>query len=167
MRAKLDMASLADAVKSSPFAADFVSRDGKAQLMIVLLASDAPRVGGQPARLTDRIEDLIRSTGLGRAGITSSGVMVTESAMFREVNRNLGLLLPIGAVVICVIVYGVFHRVSLIVLTLGIAMVAIVWSLGAASFVFGRMSLLVAGAPLLVLVISTSDVIHIASAPFD
>jgi predicted RND superfamily exporter protein len=164
LRERIDVEHLAQAVQQSPFAAEFVSRDGNAQLMIVRLASDAPRVGGQPARLTDRIEDLIRSTGLGQAGITSSGVMVTESAMFREVNRNLGLLLPIGAVVICVIVFGVFHRISLVALTLGIAIIAIVWSLGATSILFGRMSLLVAGAPLLVLVISTSDVVHIASA---
>jgi hypothetical protein len=74
------------------------------------------------------------------------------------------VILPIATLIICVLVQRIFRRLSYVLLTLVIAALAIVWALGVTAFVFGEITLLVIATPALILVISTADTIHLASA---
>ena len=161
----VDLDALRQALmKFDPLAGAMISRDGASQVMIVRVADDAPKQGSAPARFAQRLEQIARQHGLGKGGVYSAGVLVTEGGMLREVQRSAWELGPLGAFLICLLVYAVFRRISLVGVTMMIALSAIAWSLGVTAITFGRITLLVAAAPLLITVISTSDTIHIASA---
>ena len=125
--------------------------------MVITVSDHASRDGVAPARLSQQLENIAKQSGLGKYGIHQVGVMITESGMMSESLRSLFLLFPVGAAMICVLMYAIFRRFSLVGLTLLIALVAISWSVGVTAMAFGELTLLVAAAPLLVLVISTSD----------
>jgi len=161
----VELAALRTAlVDLDPLTGALISQDGKSQAMVVHLAKDAPKQWLAPARFDDRLKQIARQHGLGSGGVYSAGVLVTEAGMIREAARSVSQLVPIGVLVICILVYAVFRRSSLVILTLAIAIPAVAWSVGATALTFGRITLLIASAPLLITVISTSDTIHIASA---
>lgn len=147
-----------------PLTGGLVSRDGKSQAMVVHLADDAPKQWLAPARFGDQLHDVARTHGLGVGGVHMAGVLITEAGMIREAARSVYQLVPIGICIICILVYAVFRRTSLVVLTLAIAIPSVAWAVGATAMTFGQITLLIASAPLLITVISTSDTIHIASA---
>ena len=91
-------------------------------------------------------------------------MIISQGWMYEEVGRALRVLFPIGLIVICLTVYALFHRLSVVVMTAVIGLIAIIWAIAAASVVFGKLSVLVAAAPLVIMVISTSDVVHLATA---
>ncbi len=145
-------------------AGTLVSRDARAQAFLVHLADGAPKQGAAPARLSKRLRETVRRHGLGEDDVHAAGVLVTEGGMLREVYRAIWQLAPLGAVLICALVYAIFRRPILVAAMLVIALTAVAWSVGATALAFGRITLLIAAAPLLVLVISTLDTIHLASA---
>ncbi len=135
--------------------------------MIVRLRPDAGVQGWRQVRLRETLEATLRQNGLGREAVHSAGVVIMEGRMLQEVLQSMALLLPCGAVIVSLVVWGVFGNFRIVVLMLLIAAAAIAWSMGAAGALFGEISILVAGVPLLILVISTSDTVHLAGAYYE
>ena len=54
--------------------------------------------------------------------------------MFDELIRSLVLVRPLVALIVCVLVYLIFHRLSYVLLTLTISAVAVIWTLGSSVF---------------------------------
>lgn len=164
-QSRVDRDALREALMHlDPLTGALISRDGKSQVLVVHLAENAPKQWLAPAQFADDLKDIARRHGLGKAGVHSAGVLVTEGGMIREAARSVYQLVPLGILVICLLVFAVFRRTSLVMLTLAIAIPAVAWAVGATALTFGRITLLIASAPLLITVISTSDTIHIASA---
>ena len=141
-----------------------LSNDGSTQIMVVQLVTAGELSADAQMRLKDKIVDHVREGRLGKSGVYTAGLLVSQGWMFEEVSRALRVLFPIGLVVICLTVYSLFQRISVVVITAVIGLISILWSIALASLVFGKLSVLVAAAPLVIMVISTSDVIHLATA---
>jgi predicted RND superfamily exporter protein len=141
-----------------------LSRDGTTQIMVVELISANDLQPRAQMLLKQEISDRVRKGGLGANGVYLAGMIVSQGWMYQEVAQALRVLFPIGLVVICLTVYTLFHRLSVVVMTALIGLTAIIWAIAAASVVFGKLSVLVAAAPLVIMVISTSDVVHLATA---
>jgi len=162
---QIDLQALRTALTElDPLTGALISDDGRSQTIVVHLSDEAPKEWLAPAQFDDKLKRIARANGLGADGIYSAGVLVTEAGMIREAARSIYQLVPIGVVIICLLVFAVFRRTSLVVLTLAIAVPSVAWAVGATALTFGRITLLIASAPLLITVISTSDTIHIASA---
>lgn len=142
----------------------FVSRDGQSQAILIRLRDPHALSAVQQATLRSDIETILKRHQLGRDGVYFAGVVVTQSWMFTEMRHAIERLLPIGALLISLLVYRIFGRLTVVLLTLVIAVTAILWGVGATAFAFHEITILVACAPLLILVISTADTIHLASA---
>jgi hypothetical protein len=165
LRSRADLALVrAGVLEKDPLARLLVSRDGRGLLIVIQLDESASRVGSAPQLLAAELKQILRENGLGRQAVHAAGSLVIESSMLSVATQTAQVLLPISLTLICLIVWLIFHRLSLVLLTVVIAAVATSWSVGAAALAFGHITLLVAAAPMLVLVISTSDTIHIASA---
>ena len=62
------------------------------------------------------------------------------------------------------IVFGMYRSLAIAGLTILVSLVAAVWAVAFTGLVFGKITILVAAVPLLIMVMSTSDTIHIVSA---
>lgn len=164
-QAKVDMDQLRSAVLSDERTAGLlVSSDGTTQIMVVKLVSANDMPPDAQMQLKQSLTERVREGGLGRDGIYTAGMIISQGWMYEEVGQALRVLFPIGLIVICLTVYALFQRLSVVVVTAVIGLIAIIWAIAAASLVFGKLSVLVAAAPLVIMVISTSDVIHLATA---
>lgn len=161
---RVDFSALRKTLREDPVSGRFLSRDGTAHAMLVWLADssklqDKPRSG-----VREKIEQVLRRHQLGNDGFYCAGTLIILDSMFDEVYRALTRVLPIVALIVSVLVYVTFHRLSYVLLTLVIAGIAISWTLGVVAALFGEITLLVAATPALILIISTADTIHLVSA---
>jgi len=163
-QAAVDMEELRATIQRDPVAGRLLSRGGDAQTMLVRLADSSRLLNQTQSGIREKIEGVLQSQGLGRQGIYCAGTLVIQDWMYDEALHAILLVLPVVAGLVCVMVFVIFHRLSYVLLTLLIAAVAIAWTLGVTAAVFGRLTLLVAAAPGLVLIISTADTIHLISA---
>jgi predicted RND superfamily exporter protein len=160
----LDLQAVKSEVPEDPIARGLISVDLTAQTMLVWLADSSDLLNKPQSGIRQRIEAILHKHGLGQEGIYSAGTLIIQDWMFVEVIRAFIVVLPLVALIICVFVQWIFHRLSYVLLTLVIASTAIVWSLGATAFIFGEITLLVIATPALIVVISTADTIHLISA---
>lgn len=164
-QAEIDFESLQKAMlEEDPFTRFLISADGRSQAIVIRMTQAANLDPDAQARLRRTIETIVRKQGLGAAGIHSAGIVVMQGWTVHEAKRSVLLLFPLGAAIICFLVSKIFRQLGIIVLALAIAGVAIVWATAAAALAFGEITIMLSVVPLLVLTISTSDAIHMASA---
>ncbi len=162
---KIDMAELKKSVTNDPrFRQLVVSADGESHLLAIGLKDiynlDAPK---QLAALRE-IETILRDQGLGKNGLYIMGLPALQSFNQEQIETALFIYLPAGAVIVSLFIYLIFRRLTIVALILLIAAVANVWGIGIAIWIFGKFTILLVAVPLMVLVISTSDVIHLIAA---
>jgi len=171
-QAEVDLAALKEEMKSDAQVASIaLSRDATAHAMVVRLHNGQELSPGEQRLLRHRIDEILekhrlglRDPGSAEPGVYMAGIIISQGWMLSEMRFAILALFPIGAIIICAIVYAFFHRVSVVVMTMLIAVISIIWALAATAIVFGELSVLVGATPLLILVLSTSDTIHLSSA---
>ena len=141
-----------------------VTSSRTAHIMLLWLNRDSDLEDRAQSGVRPKVAALLKKYGLAKNESHFVGTQVIQDWMFDEVLRALRQILPITALVVCAMVYFTFHRLSYVLLTLIIAAVAIVWSVGLTAALFGQITLLVVAVPALILVISTADTIHLISA---
>jgi uncharacterized protein len=161
---RMDLSEIRKVLQQDPFLAGrLISRGGTAHCTMVQL--DADRVGlGTKWRIRGQINDIFRTNGLGENDFHTSGLTISEGWILNELVYCLQYQLPLGIAIIAGIVYGLFRSLAIAALTIIIGAIAAVWAVAVTGLVFGKITILVAAVPLLILVISTSDTIHIISA---
>ncbi len=141
-----------------------LSRDGQSQAMLIALApGDELGVSGHK-EVTRRIKAILAEQGLGRNGVYFVGLPVNSLAMTDAMEAALLRLLPVSVLLLGGMFYVIFRQVAISVLALVLGGMAVVWGLGATALLYGELTMLVAGAPLVILAVSTTDLIHITSA---
>ncbi|MFV1964538.1 MAG: RND family transporter [Pirellulaceae bacterium] len=162
---RVDLDAVKDAMlHKDPFTRFLLSKDGRCQTMLVRISRTDELSVAVQSSLRRRIEALVKKQGLGAQGVFSAGIVVMQGWTLNEATRSIGMILPLGALIICGLVYKIFRNAGIVILTLAIAGVAILWATGAAALAFGEITIMLSVVPLLVLTISTSDAIHLASA---
>jgi uncharacterized protein len=163
-QAQLDLSVAREKLLSDPLLAGrLLSRSGTAHCMLVQLDSD--QVGLTTKwRIRRQISDIFKSNRLGSDQLHISGLTISEGWILSELISCLQFQLPLGVAIIAGIVYGFFRSLAIAALTIVVGAVAAIWAIAVTGIVFGKITILVAAVPLLILVISTSDTIHIVSA---
>lgn len=186
---KIDLDQARNSMTHDPLLADkFVSSDGQAHCMILQLH---PEQMGLRARwaIRSKIIDIMHKNGLGQQpihhgenpssrsdeasrtraatddrSIHVAGLAVSEGWILVELVSSLKVQLPLGALAIALIVYGMYRSLAIAGLTLLVGAIASVWAIAVTGLIFGKITILVAAVPLLIVVISTSNTVHIVSA---
>lgn len=140
-----------------------LARDGRSHVMLVELAEQVMQPDDQVDLIQD-LERIVRENKLGSQGYYCSGLIPLQAYGFEEIYSVLQIQLPLGIALIALAVWWVFRRVEVILVTLLIAVVSIAWGFSSGIILFGKISVLMAAVPLMVLVISTADVIHLISS---
>ncbi len=163
-QARIDLAQLEREMRSDLVAGRLISRGGDAQTMLVWLAESSNLLNMPQSGIRQKIEKVIHEHGLGRQGTYCVGTIIIQDWMYEEVIRAIAWILPIVALVVSLLVFAIYRRLSYVLLTLLIAGIAIAWTLGLTATIFGEVTLLVAATPGLILILSTADTIHLISA---
>jgi predicted RND superfamily exporter protein len=161
-----DLLELGEAITEDhdAYAGKLVSHDGRSHVMMVELDLKEPLQPGDQIKLIDSLTAIAKKHRLGEDGLYCSGLIPLQAYAFKEIDSVLYQTLPIGALLIALAVMLVFRRLEVILITAFIACISIAWGVGFGIYWYGKFSVLMAAVPLMVLVISTADVIHLISS---
>ncbi len=148
----------------SPIARKIIAESLSSHVMLLELIETENLPPPKQIRITEEIQEIARRNGLGKQGVYLAGIVPMQGFAFEQINLVLRSYLPLGGVFIAISVLIVFRRLAVIVFTLLLAMIAISWGIGLGIAAYGKFSVLMAAVPLMVLVISTADVIHLLSS---
>lgn len=162
---ELQMQSIREEISGGEMvASQFVSGKQTAHVMLVELAPTSQLPPAKQITLVNDLREIVTEHGLGTSGVYLSGLVALQGFAFQQIGIVLQTLLPLGGVLIALAVMVVFKRIEVILFTLLIAAISICWGIALGVVVYGKFSALMAAVPLMVLVISTADVIHLLSA---
>jgi predicted RND superfamily exporter protein len=95
--------------------------------------------------------------------LTLNGLPVIRSEFTAMIARDLGTLFPLALVIILVLLYAAFRRVTDVLAALATILVSIVWTLGFMGFFGVPMQVLTQITPIVVMIISISDTVHVVT----
>ena len=159
-----DVARIVGAVDDNPVLAGKVfSADGTALAVYVPLVDK-----GDANEVASAIRDLIVSSGLEGVGEHHlGGLPLAEESFGRDMFIQMGILAPIAGLVIFILMYFFFRKLSLVLAAMILAMVSVIWAMGlliGTGFTLHIMSSMI---PVFLMPIATLDSIHILSEFFD
>ncbi|MCR9295130.1 MAG: MMPL family transporter [bacterium] len=146
------------------YGSQLISKDTRSQVMLVELLAPYELSPAEQVNLLHKLQAIVKSHGLGESGVYCSGLIAIQAFAFEEIAFVLRTILPAGGILISLAVMYVFRRIEVILLTLVISLISIAWGISLGVLAFGKISVLMAAVPLMVLVISTADVIHLVSS---
>ena len=153
--------SLRERLEQNPFYSDIlVSRDGRIAMFDITLD---PNLSNQSRN--QLLEDIDRSfqghNGSGKHYLAGSPVGRAE--FFRCIRRDFSTLLPIGMVLLIISMYLIFRNYLSVLLPFLAVCLSVVWTVGSMYLVGSELNFLSVLIPTILLIIGTSDCIHILS----
>ena len=160
-----DAQRLFEQLRSDPLAKGLlISADGKHLAAVVELdvkadipAEDAPRILGEV------VEAFVKA-GYQKDEMHLVGFPANTSAVISETQFNLKRLFPIVCVVLLIAVWVMFRRLWPVALTMTVAFIAVIWTMGFSVLLEKQVSAFASMVPAVILIVSFSDVIHLCSA---
>jgi predicted RND superfamily exporter protein len=174
-RANPERASeILDRLRSDPLAGGFlVSRDGRHSL-IVIEGDPSPErdepVGSKGGNIEEgvvqhrEVMEIFERSGFDMSKLHQAGGIAVGIEILRQIEFNLRTLFPIVCAVLLAAVFIMFRRLWPVVITGLVTIMAVIWTMGFAVLAFGDISLYIALAPGIIMIIAFSDVIHLCSA---
>ncbi len=150
--------------KRRVFAERLTSHDRKGHLMLIEVAAPHEIKPQEQYRLLSEIREILERREIGARELYFSGLLTLQAASIEQVNVTLFTLLPIGASAIAIMVLLLFRRLEPIIIIAIVATVSVLWGVGFGDWLYGSFSVLTMAVPLMVVVISTGDIIHLISA---
>jgi len=145
-------------------AGTLLSASGECWGIVLKLSSGREIPITRQIRLRDEIVDVIRDHDLGSEEIYTTGLIISQGWLFKEMFKGIYLIGPLVLLAISTTVYLIFRHAATVIIAMTIAILATVWAIGFTIFCFGEISMIVvAAAPPVIITISTSDFIHLTS----
>ena len=141
-----------------------VSNDGDHIAVIVELEPDDRRAVERGPLVVDEVLGIFKQAGFESANLHRVGLIATISEVMVQTHFNLTRLFPYVCIVLLIVLYVMFQRFWPVFITLVVALIAVVWTIGFAVLLDRNISIFVAMAPVVILIVTTSDVIHLCSA---
>ncbi len=113
-------------------------------------------------KLIAKHDALAKAAG-ARQHITMNGLPVIRSEFTEMITKDTGLLFPLALVVVLLLLWVTFRRLSDIMAALVTILFAVVWTTGVMGIFGIPISVLTQGTPIIVMIISISDTVHIVS----
>ena len=99
--------------------------------------------------------------GYDRAQIFPTGMPVSAGFLLEETRRHMGPFFGVTLLVICLLLAVLLRSAKAVVYCLLVALPAVVWAVGFGGTINGRISIVAAMAPMIVLVLSVANVVHL------
>ena len=159
-----DGGTLSTAMEDPAVGGVLVGRDGRSVSVLVELSVDPDRTAQEGLANLALLDEVLAKLKLAEQGVHRSGLPVLLVEMLHLAWDNLFRLLPMSVVALLVSVMAVFKRLLPAVVSVGIAGLAMIWTMALSSLIDPVFSIMVTAVPLVVVVVGFSDVIHLWSA---
>lgn len=154
-----------DALAADPmFGGLFLSADGQHTAMVVEFEPDELYILERAPKVVGEVIEIFRREGIARETLHFGGFIAMLAEIARQSERNLLWITPLVGGLLLLVIYLFFRRMWPVLLTGLVAALAITWTMGFAALLDREISVLLAVAPALILIISFSDVVHLCSA---
>jgi predicted RND superfamily exporter protein len=158
-------AALRAAMEADPLVSGgLLSRDGEATALLVEITADSERPIEAIPQMIEQVAAAFVAEGLSREQVRMAGIVPESSEATAQAQFTLGRLFPLTVLVLALVVFVLFLRIWPVIITGGVALVSILWTLGLAVAVDPHINVLMAMVPGMVTVIAFSDIIHLYSA---
>ncbi|MCP4107961.1 MAG: MMPL family transporter [Desulfobacteraceae bacterium] len=151
--------------KSDPlYSGLFVSDDGRHSAVIVELEPDDDRPAERGPLLVREIIEILEQEGFKRSDLHTVGLIATVAEVMHQTHFNLSRIFPFVCIVLLLFVYIMFQRFWPVFITLTVSLTAVIWTFGFAVLLYRSISVFIGLVPAVILIVTTSDVIHLCSS---
>lgn len=156
-------AALTTALDASPAARGLLrSNDQQHSALVVALQPDPDRSSETGPQVMDAVTTIM--AGVGMTDLNRGGFLATVAGVLQETRRNLTWLLPITLIAVIASVYLLFRRMLPVIVAVGVALMAVLWTMGFSVQLDPEINVFSAVIPAVILVVAISDTIHLWSA---
>jgi predicted RND superfamily exporter protein len=165
LAAQTSPAEAAAALAADPlYEGTLLARDGSAAALLVELTVDPYRSGESIPPLVHTALGALEDAGYPREALHCVGLPPLIAEIMEQTRLNLTRLFPLSGLALLSVVWLLFRRVTPALVTLGVALVSVSWTLGFAALLDREFSVLTAIVPAVVLTVAFSDIVHLWSA---
>ncbi|MEL6342008.1 MAG: MMPL family transporter [Myxococcota bacterium] len=158
-----DASALTASLEASPAARGLLrSTDRRHSALVVSLRPDSDRSSEVGPQVMDAATTIM--SGVGMTALRRGGFVATVAGVLQETRRNLTWLLPITLLTVSASVYFLFRRMLPVVVAVGVALMAVLWTMGFSVQLDPEINVFSAVIPAVILVVAISDTIHLWSA---
>lgn len=141
-----------------------VAEEAPWHLLVVELVVDADRNAESRPRLAEAVDAAFLEAGYPSEDFVQSGFAVLARELQRQTRLILFGLLPLSVGILGLTCLALFRRLAPALVTLGVSLLAMLWTMGVAVQWDRELNLLVAVVPVVVVIVGFSDVVHLWSA---
>ena len=145
-------------------AGGLVSTDGGATALLIEITADSERPIEAIPGMLEQVRAIFAEQGVSADALHMAGIVPESSEATEQARFTLLRLFPLTVLVLALVVFALFLRIWPVIITGGVALISILWTLGLAVAVDPQINLLMAMAPGMITVIAFSDIIHLYSA---
>ena len=140
-----------------------ISRDGQTAAVIIELTVSDGRPSESMVGLCAAIDAVLKAHGIGPQGRHQLGFPVNVAETILASQFNMARVFPLALVTVFLVGWALFRALWPTLLTLGVSMLAVVWVMGFAILISPDVNILVTITPVVILVLSFADVIHLTN----
>ncbi len=153
------------AYRADPLAAALLaSEDGRHAIVVVELVPDPDRPAERGPAIVADVLSAFTDAGFAAHQLHRAGFLAVMSEVMAQTEVSLTRVFPWCAAVLLVIVWLLFRRLWPVAIAMGVALVAVLWTMAFAILLDPQVSVMMAMVPAVVLIVAFSDIIHLVSA---
>ena len=141
-----------------------VSGDGRQMIIVVELYPNPDRSAEEGPGLVGKCLDELVAAGFERSQLRRAGQTAAMAEMVKLTRTNLVAVFPLVGLVLLIVVWLLFRRLWPVAVSMGVSLIAVVWTMGIAVLLDKEISILHSITPIVILIVGFSDVIHLCSA---
>ncbi|MEC8022880.1 MAG: MMPL family transporter [Myxococcota bacterium] len=141
-----------------------ISQDGQHAAVIIELIADKNRPAEAVSVVVNDAITIFRDEGFSAEQIHRAGPPAVMSEMFRLTKENVLVIFPITAVILTITVLILFRQLWPPVLAAFASGIGVIWTMGVSVLIDPQISIMHSIAPMVMLIVASSDVIHLCSA---
>ena len=141
-----------------------VSAEGRHASFIVELSHSEDRSAEEGPGLVEAAVSALADAGYPRDSIHRSGFVSLLAELVSQTRFNLNMLFPLVLLLLLGTVYLLFRRLWPVLITGVVSLLSVIWTMGFAIALDPVVSVMMAMAPAVILIVSFSDVVHLSSA---
>lgn len=141
-----------------------IAEDGRHATIIIELTPDDARSAEIAPKLVSQILNIFEQHGFQTEHLHHVGLVSMMAETMRQIEFNIVRLFPVGCLILFAVVFIMFHRFWPVLITLGVSLTGVIWTVGFAVLFDRYINVYVSMVPVVILIVATSDIIHQCSA---
>nr|HPQ68218.1 MMPL family transporter [bacterium] len=142
----------------------FVSPAGDHHALVLEFDTEADLPAEKIPAIIDQVLAALQAAGYERVQLHIAGFPAAVAAMIEETHFNISRLFPLVCLALLIAAWLMFRRLWPVALTMIVALIGVIWTMGFATLIDRHISILVSTSPAMILIVSFSDVVHLCSA---